>query len=79
VLIALLAIVAGKCSIIWGILLLVLYSVVHGILAVAAGTSAGFVHKLSASEKYGRASDVLKIIMGIAILLIGLYMFYLGF
>jgi cytochrome c biogenesis protein CcdA len=79
VLIALLAIVAGKGSILWGILLLLLYSIGHGILAVVAGTSIGFVQKLSASEKYGKASTILKIIMGSLILLIGLYMFYLGF
>jgi cytochrome c biogenesis protein CcdA len=79
VLIALLAIVAGKGSILWGILLLLLYSIGHGILAVIAGTSIGFVQKLSASEKYGKASFVLKIIMGALILLIGFYMFYLGF
>lgn len=79
VLIALLAIVAGKGSILWGILLLLLYSIGHGILAVIAGTSIGFVQKLSASEKYGKASFVLKIVMGALILLIGFYMFYLGF
>lgn len=79
VLIALLAIVAGKGSILWGILLLLLYSIGHGILAVIAGTSIGFVQKLSSSEKYGKASFVLKIIMGALILLIGFYMFYLGF
>ncbi len=79
VLIALLAIVAGKGSILWGILLFLLYSVGHGILAVVAGTSIGFVQKLSASDKYGKASTVLKIIMGALILLIGFYMFYLGF
>ncbi len=79
VLIALLAIVAGKGSIFWGILLLLLYSIGHGILAIVAGTSIGFVQKLSSSEKYGRASVVLKIIMGTLILLIGFYMFYLGF
>lgn len=79
VLIALLAIVASRGSIAWGILLLLIYSIGHGILAVFAGTSIGFVQKLSKSEKYGRASIVLKIIMGIIILLIGLYMFYLGF
>lgn len=79
VLIALLAIVAGKGSILWGILLLLLYSIGHGILAVIAGTSIGFVQKLSASEKYGKASFALKIIMGALILLIGFYMFYLGF
>jgi cytochrome c biogenesis protein CcdA len=79
VLIALLAIVAGKGSILWGILLLLLYSIGHGILAVVAGTSIGFVQKMSASEKYGKASTVLKMIMGALILLIGFYMFYLGF
>lgn len=79
VLIALLAIVAGKGSILWGILLLLLYSIGHGILAIVAGTSIGFVQKLSSSQKYGKASTVLKIAMGALILLIGFYMFYLGF
>jgi len=79
VLIALLAIVAGKGSILWGILLLLLYSIGHGILAIIAGTSIGFVQKLSSNEKYGKASTILKIVMGALILLIGFYMFYLGF
>jgi cytochrome c biogenesis protein CcdA len=79
VLIALLAIVAGKGSIIWGILLLLLYSIGHAILAVVAGTSVGLVQKLSQSKKYGRFSKVLKVIMGSVILVIGFYMFYLGF
>ena len=79
VLIALLAIVAGKGSIVWGILLLLLYSIGHGILAIVAGTSMGFVQKLSQSERYGKASIALKVVMGILILLIGFYMFYLGF
>ena len=79
VLIALLAIVAGKGSIFWGILLLLFYSVGHSILAVVAGTSIGFVQKHSFSEKYGKTSTVLKISMGFFILLIGFYMFYLGF
>ncbi len=79
VLIALLAIVAGKGSILWGILLLLLYSIGHGMLAIIAGTSIGFVQKLSSGEKYGKASTILKIAMGALILLIGFYMFYLGF
>jgi len=79
VLIALLAIVAGKGSVLWGVLLLLLYSVGHGILAIVAGTSVGFVEKLSQSKKYGKASAVLKAAMGAAILVMGLYMFYLGF
>lgn len=79
VLIALLAIVAGKGSMVWGILLLLIYSVGHGVLAVVAGTSVGFVHKISGSECYGRLSGILKALMGGVILLIGFYMFYLGF
>lgn len=79
VLIVLLAFVAGKGSILWGILLLLLYSIGHGVLAIVAGTSIGFVQKLTSSEKYGKTSTILKIAMGMIILLIAFYMFYLGF
>lgn len=79
VLIALLAIVAGKGNIIWGILLLLIYSIGHGILSIVAGTSVGLVQKLTKSEKYGKLSTILKIGMGLIILTIGFYMFYLGF
>lgn len=58
---------------------MLLYSIGHGILAIVAGTSIGFVQKLSSSKKYGKVSTVLKIAMGTLILLIGFYMFYLGF
>lgn len=79
VLVALLAIVAGSGSILWGTLLLLLYSIGHGTLTVIAGTSVGFVQKLSASEKYGKLSKALNIVLGTFLLLIAFYMFYLGF
>lgn len=79
VLIALLAIVAGKGSIVWGIVLLLFYSMGHGALAVIVGTSIGIVKKLSSSERYGKWSAALKYAMGALILLVGFYMFYLGF
>ncbi len=79
VLIALLAIVAGSGNLLWGILLLLLYSIGHGILAVVCGTSVGFTQKLANSQKYGKISTILKIAMGIMMTLIGLYMFYLAF
>lgn len=79
VLIALLALVAGQGSLAWGVLLLLLYSAGHGALAVIAGTSTGFVQKLTRDAKYGRFSQVIKIILGSAILLMGFYMFWLGF
>ena len=79
VLIALLAMVAGKGSILWGILLLLLYSIGHGILAIVAGTSVSLVQKLGTSPQYATTSAMLKNVLGLLILLIGLYMFYLGF
>lgn len=79
VLIALLAIVADKASIIWGILLMLLYSIGHSTLVIVAGTSVGFVQKISSNPKYNKVSTIIKIIMGIVILAIGLYMFWLAF
>ena len=79
VLIALLAIAAGSGSILWSALLMLLYGVGHGALAVLAGSSIGAVNKLTQNKRYGALSRVLKIMMGVLILLIGLYLFYLGF
>jgi cytochrome c-type biogenesis protein len=79
VLVVLLAIVAKEGSLLWGILLLLLYSLGHSFLVMIAGTSVGFVYKLSSSDKYGRTNKILRILMGILIMLIAFYMFYLGF
>jgi cytochrome c biogenesis protein CcdA len=79
VLVALLAIVAREGNIIWGVFLLLLYSLGHSILVIIAGTSIGFVQRLTANDKYGITSKYLKVSMGCIILLIALYMFYLGF
>ena len=78
-LLVLLGIVARNGNVAWGILLLLLYAVGHGVLVVAAGSSVGFVQKVIASGKYGAVSAALKYGMGGAILLIAFYMFYLGF
>lgn len=50
----------------------ILISVVIAIVVVV-------VQKLSGNPKYVKFSTVLKIVMGTIILLIGFYMFYLGF
>lgn len=76
VLIALLTLVAGKGSFAWGLLLMLLYSLGHGALVIADGTSMGFVQKLSAGSK---AAEVVKIAVGLLILSTGLYMFWLAF
>jgi cytochrome c biogenesis protein CcdA len=79
VLIALLAIAAGSGNILWGTLLMLVYGVGHGTLAVLAGSSIGAVNKLMQSKRYGALSRALKIMMGLLILIIGFYLFYLGF
>ena len=79
VLVVLLAVVAREGRIVQGILLLLLYSLGHSVLVMIAGTSVGFVKQLSRSERYGRVAEVLKIAMGGAILLLGLYLLYTGF
>ena len=79
VLVVLLAFVAKEGRILLGVSLLLLYSLGHSTLVLVAGTSVGFVKKLSASERYGKFSTALKIIMGTLILMIAFYMFYLGF
>ncbi|KJS21437.1 MAG: cytochrome C biogenesis protein [Clostridiaceae bacterium BRH_c20a] len=79
VLVILLGIVAKSGNVAWGILLLLLYSIGHSVLVIIAGTSIGFVKKLTSSNKYGAFSEVLKYAMGGAILMLAFYMFYLGF
>ena len=38
-----------------------------------------FVKRISTNEKYNKLGTILKIVMGMAILLIGFYMFWLAF
>jgi len=79
VLVVLLAIVANEGSLLWGILLLLLYSLGHSFLVLIAGTSVGFVQKISCSQRYSIISKILKFLMGFIIMIIGFYMFYIGF
>lgn len=79
VLIALLAIIAGKGNLFLGILLMFLYSIGHSVLVIIAGTSISFVKKISNNGQYNKLGNLLKIAMGAVILLIGFYMFWLAF
>lgn len=79
VLVVLLAMVAKTGSLLYGALLLLIYSLGHSVLLVVAGTSIGFVKKVSESKKYARFNQVFKIVLGALILAIGLYMFYLSY
>lgn len=79
VLVTLLALVAGSGHVMWGILLLLLYSFGHGVLTVVAGTCTGLVQQLVTNRAYGRFSKWLKRGMGIMIFIMALYMLYRGF
>ncbi len=79
VLVVLLGVVAQSGSVAWGVLLLLIYSAGHSVLVLIAGTSVGFVSKVTSSGKYGLLSNVLKYVMAAVVLLIAFYMFYLGF
>ena len=74
VLIAMLAIVANRASMLYGVLLLIIFSVGHGVLSVVAGTSAGFVNRLMDSPRYIKAEKIVRIVLGIIILLAAAYL-----
>ncbi len=79
VLVVLLALVAKSENMLWGIFLLLLYSVGNSFLVIVAGTSMGTIRKITQSKKYGIFSNVLKYVLGTVMLLIGFYLLYLGF
>ncbi len=78
VLIALLALVARSGNPVWGVFLLLLYSIGHSVLVIIAGTFTGLTGKLTKSGSYGAFAKILNIALGLAILLAGLYLIYTG-
>ena len=79
VLAAILAFVAGQGNIALGIALLAVYAVGHCALILIAGTSVGFVQKLAVNPNTERLGKVLKIVFGILVLMLAMYLFYIGF
>jgi cytochrome c biogenesis protein CcdA len=79
VLVALLALVARSANPVWGIALLLCYSIGHSVLVIMAGTFMGLAGKLTRSVRYGRLAQAANIVLGTGILLAGLYLLYLGF
>ena len=74
VMIALLAMVAEADNSLWGIFLLIMFSVGHSILIVIAGTSYSVVENWMYNPKYEKISRILRAVMGVLILLIGIAM-----
>lgn len=79
VLIAILTFVAGQGSLGLGIGLLAFYAVGHSTLVFLAGTSVGLVQNLTQSSRTEKLGKILRVLLGILVLLLALYLFYLGF
>ncbi len=73
ILVVVLAFVASKGNLPYGLALLLTYAVGHCLLILAAGTSMGAAKKLIASERFGKANSLLRKIAGILIAAVGIY------
>ncbi len=78
VLIIILTIAGTQGSLLYGIILLLLYSFGNSFLTIAAGTSFGALNEIRKSENYSKIYFFGKIIFGILALLLALYLFYLA-
>lgn len=78
VLVAILALVAGRANVLLGVGLLAAYSLGHSILLLIAGTSVGWVQQMASSPSTDRIGRVAKMIFGALVILIGAYLLHLG-
>lgn len=75
---AIIAFIAASGNLVIGMIMLLMYSLGHSVLIILAGTSFGLVEKIAYSENGKKIGRVLKSILGTIIILVGLYLFYLG-
>ena len=79
VLVVILAFVAGQEKILLGIGLLAAYAVGHCALLLVAGTSVAYVQRLINRSDNSRWCGVPNMILGVLVLLLSFYFFYMGF
>ncbi|MDV5107054.1 cytochrome c biogenesis CcdA family protein [Clostridium perfringens] len=72
------AFIVASGNLVIGMIMLLMYSLGHSVLIILVGTSFGLVEKIAYSEKGKKIGRVLKNILGTIIILVGLYLFYLG-
>ncbi len=78
-LVAILSIASVSKSLAFSIALILSYALGYSILSILAGTFVGFAGRLSASRGYEKASRVIEIVLGVLIMLLGFYLFYIAF
>ena len=78
VLVAILAFVAVKGQVLYGVFLLFVYSVAHCTLIVLAGIATGFVEAFAGSRGAQNFSIWMKRLSGVLIILAGIYILYIN-
>lgn len=78
VLIFILGIISSKQNILFGIVMMILYSIGYSMVTILAGSLVGFVQSLKQSNKYEKFYNLSKYSLSILMLLIGFYLFYEG-
>ena len=76
VLIAVLALANTGSSVVYGLLLLIFYSLGHSALILVGGTSMGLVQRVADSKGWHRGIDLMRRIAGGVIILVGLYVLF---
>jgi len=76
---AILAYVAGRARIGYGVALLAVYALGHCTLIFLAGTAIGFVQRVADRPGLAKAGSVLRAAFGVLTLVLAGYLFYLGF
>jgi cytochrome c-type biogenesis protein len=79
ILIVLLVYIAGSgSSVVYGALLLLVYALGHSVLIIIAGTSIGAAKSILENKKLTKATDGLRRVAGVLIILVGVYFAYRG-
>lgn len=78
ILVTVLALVAQKGDLLYGIALLLAYSIGHSVLFILLGTFTGIIKRIIKTSKYSTVTTVLKWLSGIVVMILGLYLIYQG-
>lgn len=74
VLVVLLALSANKGNILSGVVLLLSFALGHSVFVILAGTYASVLEKIAGDPKYHKAENYIRIFIGVAVLLLALYL-----
>lgn len=79
ILIAIAGVTTSSGNVAYGVILMAMYGIGTNFLVVLSGMSTGLVTNIIKNDKYGRYANIAKYLMGVALLITGLYLFSLGF